>query len=1081
MTCPQCGMPSEAPHRFCPSCGTPLSRDTEHREARKTVSILFIDLVDSTVLGERLDPEPLRQITDRYFAACAAAISEHGGAVEKYIGDAVMAAFGAHVAHEDDALRTVRAAAGALAALAVLSAELEVTRQVTLQARCGIASGEVMVITAPGGDFRVVGDAVNTAARLQAAAPPGGILVGADTASMIRGWAGLVAVPPLRLKGKAEAVPAWQVTDPELAQDGSPVRAAPLIGRDDDLAELQQSFRRVTRRHQVCLVTVLGAPGIGKSRLVQEFLAPLGADRREAVTVLSGRCSAYGRGITYQPLADMLGSYPGGWDALAAAFPADAGPGRRAAESLAVIRGLAPAASPAAAPGPAAPGGAEAVSAAGTGDIAWAVRHVLEAAGRDQPVIMVWEDLHWAEATLLDLIDDIATWLADVPVLLLCAARPELLEARPTWGGGKPCAMTVELGPLTHEQSATLVSELAMHDEVYAQDDHEAYRQVARQCDGNPLFAELMLDVVAQAAPGAQVPLTIQALLGARLDQLPDDERRLLEMAAVIGRDVGQDLLLAIAGTPEAGDAPADQLIAALVRRRLLRRAGPDRLQFTQALLRDTAYAYTPKARRERWHAVLAARLTPPPGATADVALDFAYHAEAACLLHRELEPGDRGRAELASAAADALIAAGMHALDRKDLPAAAVLLERGRDLLPAADARHPALALHICDSWLGLWDERRALAALAAAESARPRAGAGAITAQRAIVELRRGLTPPAAVAAAAERAGAVLAENPGDDLGWCRWHQLRAYLYLADERAGAADDAFRQALARARALADRYEEERLLCAICELAQWAPTSVRAGLLLCETLAARFAANRALLVPVLVTQAHLLALAGELSAARAALATARSCAGDLHLDLADAAVMEISGLVESLAGAHDRAEAHFRREAAVLHEKGQVTDARLAEVGVARELFCQGRTSAALDALRPSAGGAGDQPGDGDGDGDGSLRLRISVTALRGRIALASGQPDRAVALARQAATLAAGTDDLCLSGEALFDLAIVLRATGRAAEATAAGNTAAQRFDAKGAALLTREVRDWLAAGDPGQSGRGEGGTDGG
>jgi class 3 adenylate cyclase len=1083
MTCSQCGAQSPGGHRFCPLCGTPLSQAAERRVARKTVSFLFIDLADSTVLGEKLDPEPLHQILQQYFAACSMAIAEHGGAVEKYVGDAVMAAFGAHIAREDDALRAIRAAADALATIATLSAELAVTRQVNLQARCGICTGEVMVTTDQSGDFRVVGDAVNTAARLQSAAPPGGILIGAETASMVRGRVGLEAVPPLRLKGKAEAVPAWRVTDAAPGDAGAAVPAAPFIGREDELADLRQGLRRALRHRQVYLATVLGAPGMGKSRLVQEFLAALRADGDGGpVTVLSGRCSSYGRGVTYQPLADLLGSYDGGWEGLTTAFLAGPGPGRRAAASLASIGGLElpdldlegqdPAAAEAA------------MGTAGTGDIAWAVRHVLEAAGRAQPVIMVWEDLHWAEETLLDLIDDIATWLQDVPVLMLCVARPDLLEQRPSWGGGKPNAMTVELAPLTYEQSTALVSELAMAGEVQAHASSEALvREVATQCDGNPLFAELMLDVVGGTGPGTRIPPTINALLGARLDQLPDEERGLLERAAVIGRDIDQGLLQAMAeaegtgtggtgtggagtggtGAAGTGAAAAEQLIGRLVRRRLLRWAGPASLQFTQTLLRDTAYSHTPKVRRERWHAFLAVRLSEVPAGSADGdALAFARHAEAACLLRRELHPGDQSLAVMASAAADALVAAGRQALGRGDLPAAAAMLERGRDLLPPGDVRHAPLALHICDSWLGQWDGPRALAALSAAEAALTGDRTAAIAVQRSIVSLRLGLASAEVVATDAARAGDGLAGTPEDHLGWCRWQQLQAYLHLARDQAAAAEESFRQALERAQAIADQYEEDRIQCALCEIARWAPTSVGDGLALCEALAVRFAVNRALLIPVLVTQAYLAALAGDLGAAGAVLEAARAQADDVHLDdLAEAVVIEMSALTASLSGAHDRAGDLYRQEEVMLAANGQALAARIAGTDVVRELLAQDRVAAAAAAL----GAVGPVDGAGGADGEeASPRLRIAVTALRARVAVATGDTGLAVTLARQAGALAAGTDDPYLAGEILFDQAIVLRAAGLADEATAAGNLALARFEAKGAALPAGRVRAWLA-----------------
>ena len=1090
MTCAACGAVADDSARFCAACGSPLRQAEQSRESRKKVSILFMDIVGSTELAEHLDPEPLRQIMDRYFALASAAIAEHGGVVEKFIGDAVMAVFGAMVAREDDALRAVRAASAALAGLRELSAELAGTHQVGLEARCGICTGDVMVITAGGVDFRVVGDAVNTAARLETAAAPGKILVDADTAALVRGHIALEAVEPLALKGKAQAVPAWRVEDGEPeADDGSVLgavgaSAVDFVGRVDELEELRHVFGRVARQRRVSLVTVVGAPGIGKSRLVQEFLGGLPED---TAVVLAGRCSAYGRGITYKPLAEALESVPGGWSGLAGTLAGDSEAGRRAVDSLASVVGTRPEdaetaadreeaaphttpqaalqtfprTDPRPAPGP--------DTRAGVEEIAWAVRHLLEVLGRERPVVLVWEDLHWAEATMLDLIDDVAAWLTDVPVLLLCVARTELLESRLSWGGGKASAMTLEVGPLGYEQSAALVSELALRGEVYAHEYDDVYSSIAARCDGNPLFIELMVDVFTETAPDIRIPPTVHALLGARLDQLPESERQAVEMAATIGREFGRDALGAVARGEGVERADLDERLARLVRWRVVRRDGPSAYRFTQGLLRDTAYAFTPKVRRERWHTMLAEWFA---GAARDP-LTFAHHVETASLLRRDLRPGERGRTPQEIAAADVLIAEGMNALHRKDLPAAAGLLERGKDLLPSDDPRHATLVLHISDSWLGLWDADRTLAALAAAEQAQaddPRVLA-LCAVQRCIAELRLGRATPADLAERTHAIAADLAADPDDDLSWGRWHQLVAYLHLDSERAAQAEESFRAALRRARAVGDRDEEDRLLCALCELAQWAPSPVAAGLDLCAQLVERFAANRALLVPVLVTRAHLSALSGDLDAARAALATAGGYTGDLHLDLADAAVMAMSGFVAMLAEEHGEAEEHYRRAATFLRNAGAVLDAQTLEAAVAREVFAQGRVEEAVEALDRL-----DAEGDGSGPG---LRALIGGASLRARIASEAGRHGDAVAFARGSVDLVVRTDDLTLEADVLAEAARVLWAAGLVDEAVDAGDQALRMFELKGAALPARRMREFLrrvvadpAVGDEGSSG---------
>ncbi|HET9894230.1 MAG TPA: AAA family ATPase [Streptosporangiaceae bacterium] len=1022
-------------------CGSPTAASVTPREARKNVAILFMDLVGSTALAEMLDPEPLRQIMDRYFAAASASIEAHGGAVEKYIGDAVMAVFGATVSHEDDALRAVLAAREAVEKVSELSAGLATSHKITLEVRCGICSGEVMAITTAG-DFRVIGDAVNTAARLQTAAEAGEILVDAASASMIRTAVGLDPVEPLTLKGKSQPVPAWRVTSGELPGDptGAPP-PTPLIGREDELDDLKSAFRRVTKRNQLCLVTVLGAPGIGKTRLVRDFIGTL---KPADATVLTGKCSAYGRGITYKPLAEMLGTIGGGWDDRFALMQAGSSEARRAADCLAGIA-------------------EDRAVPTGTEEISWAVRYLLSELGKSKPVIMVWEDLHWAESTLLDMIDDVVSWLTDVPVLLLCLSRMELLDTRPSWGGGKPCAMTVEVGPLTREESAQLCAGIAMREDVYAHSQDMLCERVADQCEGNPLFAELLLDVFADSAPGSSLPPTISALLTSRLDQLPQDERQLLEVASAIGRDFSWTVLRAMLAAENVGDSHAQEILSRLAKRRIVSRIDGDSFRFGQALMRDTVYALSPKTRRERWHLLLADHFaqvcSDAEGSAQDERMVLAYHVETAGTLARELRPGDSRLPAHAPQAARVLIAEGTKALHRQDLPGAAALLERGRSLAAADDERQIALMLYISDCWHLLSDAGRALAAIDACPAKADPVGSLVCQIQRCMLELRLELAAREQIVARADQL-AMEVRHADDarqvvDRAWCRLHQLKAHLHLGTEQTARAEAELWLALDRARVLQDNYETDRLLAAICELAQWAPTTVSAGLKVCAELSERFAANRAALVSVLLTKARLAALGGDLNGARAALAAAKAHTSDLHLNVADAVIMGVTALVDALAGDHRLAETSYRRCQRLLIDVGLAGESIVYEAYAARELFEQGKVADAERALRLLTETA---PGM-------DLRTEVIVNALNARIAAVTGRAALALELAEGAAARSEQTDDLCLQGDCYTDLAIVAAQAGQQAEAAEAAAIALDRYQAKGAARLIMRAQRLLGA----------------
>jgi class 3 adenylate cyclase len=439
---------------------------------RKTVTVVFCDVTGSTAIGERLDPESLRRVMSRYFAEMRNALERHGGTVEKFIGDAVMAVFGVPRLHEDDALRAVRAAGEMREAMRHLNKELERDHGVTLTARIGVNTGDV--VTGDPADATsetlVTGDAVNVAARLEQAASPGDVLIGSETLRLVRDAVVVEPVEPLELKGKSEPVPAFRLVEVTAGAGVARRLDSPMIGRERQLAQLRQAFEAAAADRSCQLFTVLAPPGVGKSRLTQEFLAGIAGE----ATILRGRCLPYGDGITFFPVGEVVKDAVGleDFDApeeierkiCAVLDDADA------CARLAQLFGV---------------GGNDGTSE----ETLWAVRRFLEAVAQRDPLVVVFDDVQWGEPTFLDLIEHIADWSRDSPILVLVMARPELLDERPTWGGGKLNATSISLEPLSDAECGELIANLlgrtALPDEVRA--------HILAAAEGTPLFVEEML------------------------------------------------------------------------------------------------------------------------------------------------------------------------------------------------------------------------------------------------------------------------------------------------------------------------------------------------------------------------------------------------------------------------------------------------------------------------------------------------------------------------------------------------------------------------------------------------------------
>jgi class 3 adenylate cyclase/tetratricopeptide (TPR) repeat protein len=685
--CPTCGEENADRARFCSNCATPLGEPGARAgEVRKVVTIVFADVTGSTALGERLDPEALRRVMGRFFDEMSAVVERHGGTVEKFIGDAVMAVFGIPRLHEDDAVRAVRAAAGMREALAELNLQLEREHGVGIEARIGVNSGEVVAGDPSAGQRLVTGDAVNVAARLEQSASPGDVFLGATTYQLVKDAVEVEPVGALDLKGKGEPVPAYRLVA-VLADVAGHVRHldSPMVGRGKELEMLERALERAVTERTSHLFTLLGSAGVGKSRLVGEFLDGLVG----TATVLRGRCLSYGEGITFFPLAEVIhqaadileGEPPAAARSKLEALLAPSTDSERIASLVAGLFGWGP--------------------PAATEDTFWAVRKVLEHLARERPVVVVFDDIHWAEPTMLDLIEHLADWARDAAVLLVCLARPELLEIRPGWGGGKLNATSILLEPLPGDEASLLVDNLLGLADI----PRAARDRILEAAEGNPLFVEEMLAMLiddgllrfeegswrsVQDLANVTVPPTIHLLLAARLDRLGAEERAVIERGAVEGKVFHTGAVTTL--SPASARPNVRSRLLALARKELIRPdraefAGEDAFRFRHLLIRDAAYQAMPKEQRADLHERFAEWLA---SAAAERITEYeeilGYHLEQAYRYRTELGTADERTRGLARRAGAHLYRCGVRADERDDFKAARAFLDRSLELLDGTE-----------------------------------------------------------------------------------------------------------------------------------------------------------------------------------------------------------------------------------------------------------------------------------------------------------------------------------------------------------------------------------------------------------
>jgi class 3 adenylate cyclase/tetratricopeptide (TPR) repeat protein len=1001
--CPTCGEGNPDSARFCNACGADIGA-AARREVRKTVTVLFADVTGSTALGERLDPESLRHVMARYFESATACIERHGGVVEKFIGDAVMAVFGVPVVHEDDALRALRAAVDLRNALETLNGELARDYGVSLRLRTGINTGEVVTGTA---ERLATGDAVNVAARLEQEAQPEEILIGEQTFRLSRGAIEAKPVEPLPLKGKADPVRAYRLV--RVIEDAPAFDRrldAPLIGRREELARMRAAFDRTVSERGCRLLTVLGPPGIGKSRMARELAVALA----DEATVLSGRCLPYGEGITYWPLVEIF---------------REAG----AEEEL-----------------------SDALSAAMPEDIFWSVRKAFERRAREQPVALVVEDIHWAEPTLLDLLDHLVSWTRDAPLLVLCLARPDLIDGRPTWGGS-PNAETLTLEPLSEAESDELVDKLLDASELAA-----AVR--ARVCEvagGNPLFVEQLLAMLVEGGDPQHVPPSIQALLAARLDSLPDEEREILERASVVGLEFEWEALGELA--PGRGRPPGAQL-AALIRKELIRphEAIEDTFFFRHMLIRDAAYERIPKETRAELHERFADWLE---GRGEEFDEIIGYHLEQAHRCLTELGRSGERSAALAERAAERLEASGRRAYARADSQAAASLLERAASLYRVDDLRRLRLLPVLGRALRMQGQPERADEVLSEAVERGLLAGDPAVAADArlSLFDLRVQRAAKTEVGREEmlreiEAAVEVFRER-GDETGLARALLLRGqYRFWGGEAAAALPD-IELAAELARKVGNRAEEGECVQYICAAMRVGPTPADEALRRLDKIGSGAAVSARLELAVLGARAHLVAIQGDFDAARDLAERGRALAEEHGLE--DSHAMFTTAFVEHLAGDAATAEGALRAVCEGYEQREEFGFLSSAGPHLAEAILAQGRNEEALAVLDRWPASRLTLPEDADGQAQ-WRRVRAKVLGRMGEL-------EEAERLGREAVAIASGTADILdLQAESLAALGEVLQLAGRVEESRAALEEAVGLYEAKGHVVGAERVRALLA-----------------
>jgi class 3 adenylate cyclase/tetratricopeptide (TPR) repeat protein len=1033
-------------------------------EVRKPATFIFVDLKGSTALTERIDQEAMSEIKKRYFGVMAAEIERHGGTIEKYIGDAIMAVFGIPRAHEDDALRAVRAAHGMQQQLNRLNEDFLRFYGVELANRTGVNTGEVVANVDPGANQQLAtGDTVNVAARLEQAAPANEILIGETTYDLVRSQVTVEAVEPLELKGKSERVPAYRLVS--LRADGESSGAleeTPLVGRLAESATLLAAFQAAVASRTCHVATILGDPGVGKTRLVRDFTLGQADDAR----IVRGRCLPYGDGITFWPLAEVVREAAGidetDTPAMARAKVVVLLDEHGAVDTEAIVERIT---------------GAIGLSATQfpVSELFWGARRFLEALSSKKPVIMVVDDLHWAQPTFLDFLEHVRSVATDAPVLILTTARLALMEQYPDWperSGSTPVA----LGPLSAAEAGGLAERLLGGGLEKATRD-----KIVSAADGNPLFVEQMVSMfvdkgILERVDGrwmptrpldaVAVPATIQALLASRLDDLSREERAVVEPASVIGLVFFEPAIAEMVASQVRSSVSTH--LGALDQKQFVARDAEDPTEetyrFRHGLIRDATYGSLLKRTRATLHeqfVTWAERVNRERGREQEFEEILGFHLEQSYRYRTELGPLDDAGRELAARAATKLGAAGRRAFARGDLPAAINLLRRCGELLPDQDPTGIDIRIDLAEALAEAGEFSQATTVLEGVDAAVAALADARLDARARLsrigIELYAEELPAGALVSALADAEAALAvfERAEDHAGAARATRVVAAIHATTGRYEEAADAAELVVAHATRAGDTRLASRAAAGYATVALAGPTPVLEVRDRSLRLLEQVAGDRKAEATILATIAVLEAMLGEFDAARARHSTARTILGELGRSVTSASTSIEGARVEVLAGDLERAERLLRADEEELASLGE-RYFRSTIVGLlANVLEARGATDEATayaDLTRELAD---------EDDTNSQVLWRAAYAKLLAR----EGRAEEALAMATEAAALVDATADLDARGDVHADMGLVMARLGHHDKAREHLDQAVGYYEAKGdlaaAALVRRRLDD--------------------